>query len=206
MYILLVIDYDLILYQVGFLAFIQPKFKAIHRVGPHNIDIISIFTGSLLGDGHMYKHNNNSYRIRFEQGYKHKDYLFWLFRSIKNLGYANSLPKLLINESNNRKNYYFYTYTYTSLYFIYNQFYFNNIKKLPDYLFLNQYLTPQALAIWIMDDGTGLTIETHCFTLKEVELLCELLNKKYSIICKPNKSYNKWHIHISEKSMKDLII
>lgn len=109
-----------------FLAFIQPRFKAIKRIGPHNLDILSILTGSLLGDGHIYR-DHNSYRIRFEQGYKHKDYLFWLFRSIKNLGYANSLPKL--NESNNRKNFYFYTYTYTSLYFLYNEFYLNGIKK-----------------------------------------------------------------------------
>ena len=61
-----------------------------------------------------------------------------------------------------------------------------------------------------MDDGgiqkSGLTIETHCFTLKEVEILCELLNKKYNLICKPNKSYNQWRIRISEKSMKDLVI
>lgn len=75
----------------------------------------------------MYKDNNSSYRIKFEQGYKHKDSLFWLFRIIKNLGYSNILPKL--NESNNRKFYYFYTYTYTSLDFLYNEFYLNNSKK-----------------------------------------------------------------------------
>ena len=72
----------------------------------------------------MYKLQNGSYRIRFEQGYKHKDYIFWL---IKNLGYANTLPKL--NESSNRKNNYFYTYTYISLFDLYNQFYLNNHKK-----------------------------------------------------------------------------
>jgi len=153
------------------LAFIEPRTKGSDRIGPHNIDIISIFTGSLLGDGHINKNNNTSYRIRLEQGDIHKDYLFWLFKKIKNLGYTNSFPK------KNRRNYYFYTYNYKSLYFIYDQFYIDNIKRLPNYQFLYSFLTPLALSIWIMDDGgkerTGLTLGTHSFSLKEVELLCE---------------------------------
>ena len=73
----LFVDNDI---SYSFLAFIEPKFKAIKRIGPHSFAVLSILTGSLLGDAHMYKYINGSYRIRFEQGYKHKDYIFWLFR------------------------------------------------------------------------------------------------------------------------------
>jgi quinol-cytochrome oxidoreductase complex cytochrome b subunit len=36
------IDFD---YSISFLPFILPRFRAIRRIGPHNKDIISIFTG-----------------------------------------------------------------------------------------------------------------------------------------------------------------
>jgi ubiquinol-cytochrome c reductase cytochrome b subunit len=40
------------------LSFILPHIKSIKRIGPHNIDVLSIFVGSLLGDAHMSKVSN----------------------------------------------------------------------------------------------------------------------------------------------------
>jgi ubiquinol-cytochrome c reductase cytochrome b subunit len=37
------------------LPFNSPKIKFRKRIGPHNIDVLSILIGSLLGDGHMEK-------------------------------------------------------------------------------------------------------------------------------------------------------
>lgn len=31
------------------------RLKGIYRIGPHNIDVISVIFGSLLGDGHAEK-------------------------------------------------------------------------------------------------------------------------------------------------------
>lgn len=190
------------------LAFSLPYIRSIKRIGPHNIDILSIFIGSLLGDGHMNKITQQSFRIRFEQGKIHKDYLFWLNKKIKELGYTNSKP-----IESKGGNYYFYTYSYRSLDYIYKEFYCKNLekkKRLPSYDFLFEHLTPLALAIWIMDDGavqkTGLTLETHCFTKEEVLILCRLLKIKYNLLCKINKSgtENQYRIRISEYSLKDL--
>jgi hypothetical protein len=55
------------------LSFILPRIRANKRIGPHNRDIISIFIGSLLGDGTLYNYKEN-YRFRFEQ--KNTHYLF----------------------------------------------------------------------------------------------------------------------------------
>jgi len=35
-----------------------PRITSIKRIGPHNIDILEIIIGSLLGDASMEKHNN----------------------------------------------------------------------------------------------------------------------------------------------------
>ena len=58
------------------------------------------------------------------------------------------------------------------------------IKIVP--LNIEEYLTPLALAIWFMDDGSklepGVRIATNNFTLNEVQFLCDILYKKYNLI------------------------
>jgi hypothetical protein len=50
------------------------KIRAIKRIGPHNIDILSIIFGSLLGDSYAEKHGNGT-RICFQQERSHNTYL-----------------------------------------------------------------------------------------------------------------------------------
>jgi ubiquinol-cytochrome c reductase cytochrome b subunit len=49
------------------------------------------------------------------------------------------------------------------------------------------YLTPLALAIWIMDDGDwtkyGIRIATNYFELREVEFLIKVLKNKFNLDC-----------------------
>jgi hypothetical protein len=52
------------------LSFIIPRIRANKRIGPHNIDILSILVGSLLGDGTLYRYKDK-FRFRFEQSNKH---------------------------------------------------------------------------------------------------------------------------------------
>ena len=73
---------------------------------------------------------------------------------------------------------------------------------------IEEFLTPLALAIWFMDDGSslgkGARIATNCFTLEEISFLCEVLKKKYDITATPCKSgANKGYIiYIHKKSME----
>ena len=92
------------------------------------------------------------------------------------------IMKLLINQEG--KIYYGYefnTFTFRSFYWIHKMFYKNGKKVVP--LNIYEYLTPLALAVWIMDDGgranSGLRIASNSFTIKEVELLNDVLNSKY---------------------------
>ena len=70
------------------------------------------------------------------------------------------------------------------MFYIKNDITNNYIKIVP--LNIEEYLTPLALAIWFMDDGSrlgpGIRIPTNNFSYKEVEFLCNILFKKYNLI------------------------
>ena len=170
-------------------------------IGPLNIDIISIIYGSILGDGHAEKiKGGKGTRILIQQEYSNISYLYYLHNIISNLGYCNSnIPKIKLRLGKKGKiKYYlkFNTWTYESFNYIYNEWYIQNnsgnIKIIPKSLEL--YLTPLALAIWIIDDGCkfnkGLKLATNCFKYNEVLYLIILLDKKYNIKASIKKSNN----------------
>ena len=70
------------------------KLKAEQRIGPHNLDILCLIFGSLLGDAHA-EYRGKGTRICFYQESKHSAYLMWLHNLISNLGYCNPIePKI----------------------------------------------------------------------------------------------------------------
>jgi LAGLIDADG DNA endonuclease family len=52
------------------------KVRAGNRIGPHNVDVISVLVGSLLGDGYANSRIIEGTRFCFKQSIVHKDYLF----------------------------------------------------------------------------------------------------------------------------------
>ena len=69
--------------------------RAKNRIGPHNIDIISILIGSLLGDCYGEKRYGENIRFKFKQNIKNKDYLFMLHEIFYKKGYCSkNLPIL----------------------------------------------------------------------------------------------------------------
>jgi hypothetical protein len=48
--------------------------RASKKIGPHNKEILDIFMGSLMGDGHL-EQRGNGYRFCFYQEHSHKSYL-----------------------------------------------------------------------------------------------------------------------------------
>jgi LAGLIDADG DNA endonuclease family/NADH-Ubiquinone oxidoreductase (complex I), chain 5 N-terminus len=194
------------------------KFKKLtskERIGPHNIDIISMIIGSTLGDTHLEKRKNGiGTRIIFEQSSNNVEYLMWFHNYLASRGYCSNIkPKLQIRIRQKGKVYYQYrinSYTFSSFNWIHGMFYklIDNkyIKIVP--LNIGEYLTPLALAIWFMDDGSslgrGARIATNCFTLEEVNFLCNVLKIKYNIIATANRcGKDKGHIiYIHVDSMK----
>jgi ubiquinol-cytochrome c reductase cytochrome b subunit len=169
------------------LPFNLPKTRSYKRIGPHNLIILSILFGTLLGDSHA-ERTKHSTRIILQQEDSNIQYLKWFYHLLSHLGYCRfETPTKEIRIGSKGKIRYFYrlrTYSFSSFNWIHEAFYFNNHKRVPIHL-LETYLTPIALAIWIKDDGTrnnnSLRFCTHSFTKQEVVLLGELLYKLYSI-------------------------
>ena len=185
--------------------------KNKHFYGPHSIQIISILVGSLLGDAHGEKRGNARYS--FKQGGRNLEYLLWNWKIFSQAGYCTSnKPKLTKTIGKDNKIYFnlkFNTFTFPSLNFIFDNFYHLKIKNVPDDSFLDTFLTPLALATWIMDNGSkeikaGLLINTNSFSYSDVSRLCKFLETKYKFNPKPrlkNKLKDQWIIYIPKHNM-----
>ena len=189
------------------------KIRGIYRIGPHNKDILSIIYGSLLGDAHAEKRKSGiGTRISFFQEDTHLKYILYLHDLLSKSGYCN--PKLpVIRErlgakGKIRKVVRFSTWTYTSFNWIHSEWYINGIKCVPNNI--DQYLTPLALAIWIMDDGAkvgkGLKFSTNSFTYDECIHLISVLYKNFSIKASVQSAGSKdqYIIYIWKESMNTL--
>lgn len=194
------------------------KLTSKERIGPHNIDIISIIIGSTLGDSHLEKRiNNTGTRLIFEQSHKSVEYLMWTHKYLSSRGYCNiKKPKLHIRIKKKGEKFFHYrinSYTFSSLNWLHEMFYkkVNNkyIKIVP--LNIDKYLSPLALAIWFMNDGSslekGARIVINCFSLEEISFICEVFKRKYNITATPNKSgKNKGYILYIHKNSMNLFL
>ena len=157
------------------LACLKCKREEENKIGP---DIISIIIGSLLGDAHAEKREGGKgTRISIYQEGSNTEYLLWLHSKIASNGYCKvKLPKIQrrLGKGGKLRNIIrFHTFTYTSFNVIHEDWYTNGVKHVPSNI--AEYLTPLALAVWIMDDGSiqnqGLHLNTYGFSKEEVELL-----------------------------------
>lgn len=189
------------------------RIPAERRIGPHNIDVLTILIGSLLGDGYLEKRGVGT-RFCFYQEKSHAEYLLWLHSRLSELGYCKpEIPKIRTRSGIKGERYIlrFITYTFSSFNWIYEGFYPKGLKVLPD--LIKDYLNPQALAIWISDDATlhknrGLRFCTHNFTLDECKKLQNILSNKYNLkssLIKITGTYpQQYNIYIHKSSMDDL--
>nr|YP_010714076.1 hypothetical protein P2X57_mgp26 [Fuscoporia gilva]WDD39639.1 hypothetical protein [Fuscoporia gilva] len=209
-------------YLLGGLVFTKDKKMKVNkltsyqRIGPHNIDILSIIIGSVLGDTQLEKRSNGlGTRILFEQSNKNVEYLMWFHNYLSSRGYCNpNKPKLHTRIKKDNKVFYHYrinSYTFSSFNWLNEMFYSIDVKtdKLIKVVPLNieKYLTPLALAIWFMEDGSklgsGVRIATNNFTLEEVQFLCDVLYKKYNLTATAHVGgkNNSYVLYIHTKSV-----
>lgn len=209
------------------LSFSKNRIKAIYRIGPHNIDVLSVLICGMLGDWWGDKLNNQyGFSVRFhkEQGIENSSYIHHLTNLFNNWGYSSYLvPKLVkksegkndkrLDISRDRFNYRLTLYTFSSLVWIYDSFYIKvngiTVKRIPDWI--EEYITPIGLAHWIMQDGSkakagGITIATNSFTHEECQFLSMILFNKFNIKSTVIISaHNQWRIYIWKESMIHLV-
>jgi len=187
------------------------KIPAEKRIGPHNKELLSILFGSLLGDCHAeYRSKGNGTRFCFYQESSHVNYLLWLHKELAALGYTKlNEPSIQTRLGKNgvvRKVIRFKTWTYSSLNWVHDLWYKDKIKIIP--AVIGDYLSPLALAIWIMDDGcksgSGLKLATNSFTYSENLLLIKVLYDNFKIKANVQSAggvLNQYHIYIFKSSM-----
>jgi hypothetical protein len=189
--------------------------KAGKRVGPHDSDVISVIVGSLLGDCYGSKRYVEGTRFVYKQSIIHKEYLYWLYNFFFSRGYCSNLqPRLYIRKlikNKEIKEYYGYefnTFTFRSFDWLHKMFYKEGKKVVNSNI--RNYLTPLALAIWISDDEcwvkSGVRLASNSFTLKEVELLKEILLGNFGLICTIQKIGipNQYSIYVTSLSIPKL--
>jgi|SRR3990167_1395078 len=153
-----------------------------------NGDQRSILVGTLLGDGHLETQNNGrTYRLKIEHSAKQSAYVDWLHLQFKD--WVLTPPKLKLKRLKNveLENYYFQTLSSGQFRFYAKEFYDESKhKRVPRQI--KRWLTPLALAVWFMDDGSSkskqhraLIINTHSFSKKELAILQEALLLNYVI-------------------------
>jgi LAGLIDADG DNA endonuclease family/Cytochrome C oxidase subunit II, periplasmic domain len=187
-----------------------PKYtKIISNNIELSYNIKSFIYGILLSDGWITygsKTSKNA-RLGFKQSFTHFEYLWHVFNLLSH--YSSSYPHTTIGKRNNTIVYglEFFTRSLPCFSQIHSLWYYQGTKVLPYDLF--DYLTPIALANWIMGDGTrnryGLILCTDSYSLKDIILLINILIIKYDLKCnlrEPRK--NQFRIYIQEKSMNKL--
>lgn len=118
-----------------------------------------------------------------------KEYALWFYNFLYNRGYTSNLqPRqstktLISKEGTEYSGYEFNTFTFRSFNWIHRMFYNNGRKVIPGNIY--EYLTPLALAVWIMNDGSitnsGIILATKSLKVKELKLLQEVLKSKYNL-------------------------
>lgn len=190
-------------------SFHTNNLRAINRIGAHDFDVISVIIGSLLGDAYANRRSGEGVRICYRKNIEQKEYLFWLYEFLFSRGYTSNLKpytRKLKNRDKVYKGYEFNTFTFRSFNWIYQLFYKKGIKRIS--IRLTDYLTPLALAVWIMDDGcwTNSGVRIACFKLLEITILQNILKNKYKLdttIQSMNK--DRYSIYIKKNSMNQLI-
>jgi hypothetical protein len=142
-----------------------------------------IVLGAILGDGCLEFNGNIGTRLQIKQSLKRKEYVFWLYKNLKNL--CKSAPK----QKRDNKQWYFSTRSLREFTDLYRLFYPRGKKRIPNNIskLLN---SPLSLAIWYMDDGSldyrpkehyAYLLSINSFSGREAHLLIGAMYKNFRI-------------------------
>ena len=164
---------------------------------------VSVLVGSLLGDGYL-DETTMGYSFRLHHGIKQKDYIDWKYKILSNI--VNSPPKVYGTRV------YFRTVSHPYLVNLRKLFYKKDRSRVIPESFLEKFLNPLSLAVWIMDDGTNelgsgkcAKINSQSFSYTDHEVICKLLRNKFDLKANINKDRTYFRIRFHKESMPQLI-
>ena len=202
---------------------ISPAFrKRVKNENPLTDDQISILYGSMLGDAGK----KSERRIKFVHSYHQKEYIFWLHEKFSNLSGKMS-SKIMTSSITKKKStiYGFSTKSHSEIENCNNIFYRTGKKEVHKEIL--EFLSPLALAVWMMDDGSCdwnergrrkrkhvnfspvFYFSTDGFSFDSCVLLRDFLLSKYNISTRirirdrNDKKYNI--IYVDNKSNNDFV-
>jgi ubiquinol-cytochrome c reductase cytochrome b subunit len=191
--------------------FHNKNINAAQRIGPHNINALSILVAGLLGDCWGEKRIGST-RFHIHMGSRNVEYLHWLHQSLVRLGYCSdknvSQTKQIGKGGKIYYSYRFRTWSFMSLNWLYDLFYYRDskrlsIKRIP--VNIREYLTPAALAIWLMDDGgisgSGVKISTDGFTRGDVLCLQAALLSNFNLSTTIQAHKKNWVLYFPNREL-----
>jgi recombination protein RecA len=178
---------------------------------PHQFDVL---IGSLLGDARLEcrsigKRHSMTARLRIHQSEKQKNYVFWKYEIFKDI--VITPPRRIMtwhDKKRNRKHYswYFHSKSLEQLGLLQQCFYQGKTKILPKDVF--ELVSPRALAVWFMDDGSNTqnsyTISTHCFSKEEQGYIISLFKEKFNINVTMVKDRSKFKLAFGRNEYQKL--
>lgn len=165
-----------------------------------------ILTGLLLGDGHLETQNDGrTYRLKVEQAVRKKEYVDWLFQEFQDFVRTEPKEKEKTRNESQTKNVGFSTLSVGNFRFHAQQFYQEKKKVVPKRI--GKLLSPLALAVWYMDDGSQKSslhkakiLNTQGFRKQEIEQLIQVLEKNFNLQAKLRNQKDGYQIYIAAVS------
>lgn len=171
-----------------------------NTVGSLSQTQLSVIIGSLLGDGYLriILGRQNAF-LEINHSIKQKEYVDWKYEVLKDITVGEPKERKIDNI---RTAYRFYTKQHPELTKLYDQFYQNRKKIIPN----NLDLTELSLAVWFMDDGSkcrksDVYLNTQQFDLIDQNKLLRIINK-FGLEARLNKDKKYNRIRFIKSSLK----
>jgi recombination protein RecA len=161
-----------------------------------------ILVGSLLGDGTLRKQGTRTNALlEVNHAMQFKEYVDWKWQQFRH--YVRTPPKS--RNGNGKRIAYRFTTQSLPVFTEYHQWFYRDRKKrVPKDIIL----TPLALAVWFMDDGTksrsACYLNTQQFTIEEQQYLQHLLAQTFGIHSTLNRDKHYYRIRITSRATRTL--
>ena len=165
-------------------------------------DQCAVLTGTLLGDGSLPVHGRHP-RLFVKHKAAHEALALMKYDMFRD--FISMRPNRFSQRLNGREYpcVQFVTRTSPAFWEWRNRFYRGRTKIVPEDI--AQYLSPLALAVWLMDDGAadyaGLTFQTHSFTHTETVRLAAALREEYGLCTTVRKNRGSYVLYVKGESV-----